>query len=362
MLGYLGEAIQADPAGGFYYQVVSGDTLSSISNRAYGVAKNWRWIFNSIWNKANYFDKYGKDENQLHKVGSPKAYPVLWIPPAEGVEPNLGPGESAPVSPPADDQGNGKLIPGPPGPAGPPGPVGPIGPEGPAGPVGPAGPAGPLGPAGPAGPAGAIDSKAIEKAINSYFQKNPVEGGIQGPEGAPGPAGPAGPVGPAGPEGPAGPAGPAGPQGPQGIPGPPGDMPIDKMTEMIRGIVIEYLKQNPPQAGITPADIAQAVAEYFDANPVEGGVVGPAGPAGPAGPPGPAGPVGPAGPPGLPGVAAEGMSQEEIIDLIQKSAGGLSREEVIDLINEHAVTGPTSPEKSLTPWLIAAILTSAVGM
>ena len=359
MLGYLGEAIQADPAGGFYYQVVSGDTLSSISNRAYGVGKNWRWIFNSLWNKANYFDKYGKDENQLHKVGSPKAYPVLWIPPAEGVEPNLGPGESAPVSPPADDQGNGKLIPGPPGPRGE------VGPPGPRGEVGPPGPRGEVGPVGPPGDPGAIDSKAIEKAIASYFSKNPVEGGIQGPPGPRGEVGPVGPrgeVGPVGPRGEVGPVGPRGEVGPVGPPGPPGDMPIDKMTEMIRGIVIEYLNQNPPQAGITPADIAQAVAEYFDANPVEGGIQGPPGPRGEVGPPGPRGEVGPAGPPGLPGVAAEGMSQEEIIDLIQKSAGGLSREDVIDLINEHAVTGPSSPEKSLTPWLIAAILTSAVGM
>lgn len=211
------DQIVSTPKPGLWYQIKKGETWWGTAKKAYGSSdlKKGLLLMNaSTWNDHISRKKkgweaykvaglqatpdYDSSANPRAKVLSGNEYPVAWIPPLTGEEPeDLGFGEGPSVPTPVPGQG-------PPGPAGPPGPTGPVGPPGPTGPVGPPGPTGPAGKGagspvpGPAGPAGPI-----------------------GPVGPPGPAGKSiiGPPGPTGPIGPPGPTGPAGPPGPTGATG-----------------------------------------------------------------------------------------------------------------------------------------------
>jgi len=215
--------IAKTPTQGKWYRIVKGDTYWAISKTAYGadnVKKGLYAMNDSPWN--SYIDKSTKGWESYKVAGlqatpdysatkprAPKGsghdYPLVWIPPINGGEP--------------DDVYPDIPVVGPPGPAGPPGPSGPAGPSGPPGQVGARGPAGPpgtpgmIGPPGPVGPPGPMGPPGVGQ-------------GIPGPAGPPGPAGQIGPRGPAGLIGPPGPVGPPGPMGPpgagQGVPGPAG--------------------------------------------------------------------------------------------------------------------------------------------
>lgn len=207
------------------------------------------------------FDPKYDPNDPLSSYNSGNAYPVVWIPPANGQDPeqffNWSPG-MGPAGPPGSPGSPGQ--PGAPGESGTSGPPGPIGPPGPAGQMGPMGPQGEPGPAG----AGAGDS-------------------VPGPMGPPGPAGQMGPMGPAGSgagdpvPGPMGPQGEPGQIGPQGEPGQIGPMgPAGSGGE---GGVMD------------PALIDAAVLAYFQSHPPQ---------------PGPAGPMGPAGKTGAKGASGSG--------------------------------------------------------
>jgi len=219
--GYVSQT----PAQGKWYRLKRGDNYWTISRDAYGrenVRKGLMLMNDSPWNgyidkKRTGWEAYGVDGLQatpdysLTQARAPKgsgnAYPIVWIPPVSGGDPDD-------VIDIPDDGDTGTV-----GPPGPPGPAGPMGPRGPAGAQGPKGEMGPQGARGPIGPQGPPGSG---------------EGGdpIPGPMGPMGPMGPAGPMGPMGPVGPVGPPGeggqsipgPAGPVGPPGAPGPPGPM------------------------------------------------------------------------------------------------------------------------------------------
>jgi len=216
------------------------ETYYGIAKRAYGadnIKKNLLMMNASTWNDhidrknkgwTSYKVKglqstpdYDSSNNPRAKVLTGHEYPVVWIPPLDGKEPEeVGYSDPITVPTPVPVPTPGEPIPGPPGPTGPAGPKGPageVGPQGIPGPPGPTGakgstgakgvpgPPGPTGPAGPQGPPGAGAGTAVP-----------------GPPGPTGPKGAIGPIGPIGPPGITGPPGPAGPIGPQGIPGPPG--------------------------------------------------------------------------------------------------------------------------------------------
>lgn len=215
------------PVQGKWYRVKKGDTYWAISKAAYGrdnVRSGLMLLNNSAWN--SYIDKARKGW-EAYKVdglqatreysgstprspkGSGTAYPLVWIPPAGGGEPDedtadpvVGP--PGPMGPAGPRGGTGR-----PGAIGPPGAGGPPGPRGEAGRGGPPGSIGPMGPPGPGGGSGDIIP------------------GPPGPPGARGRFGPPGPMGPVGPPGPGGEGGssipgPPGPSGPRGLIGPPG--------------------------------------------------------------------------------------------------------------------------------------------
>lgn len=236
------QRIAANPTAGRWYQVKQGDNPWKISKAAYGGdnVKHGLYLMNdSMWNSyivkgPTGWEAYRIDGLQLNPKynsatprspkGSGTDYPLLWIPPIEGGEPeDVFPIQpiTGPIGPPGPAGPPGAIGPrGPAGPAGPvgppgagagqavPGPAGPRGPSGAIGPPGPVGPTGPRGPAGPAGPPGAGAGQAVPGPAG------PV--GPRGPAGAIGPAGPRGLIGPAGPPGSIGPAGPPGPAGPAG--------------------------------------------------------------------------------------------------------------------------------------------------
>lgn len=208
------DQIVATPTPGLWYQIKKGETWWGTAKKAYGstnLKKGLLLMNKSSWNdhisrKKKGWEAYGtkglqatpdyaSSSNPRAKVLSGNEYPVAWIPPLTGEEPeDLGFGGGPGIPTPVPGQG-------PPGPTGPAGPKGPPGPTGPMGPKGPPGPTGPIGPPGPAGKgAGAT---------------------IPGPPGPPGPVGPVGKsiVGPQGPAGPPGPTGPVGPPGPTGAAG-----------------------------------------------------------------------------------------------------------------------------------------------
>lgn len=235
--------ISATPEQGKWYRIKAGQTYWGVSKKAYGAANVKPGLFlmnDSVWN--SYIDKkrrgweaYNRDGLQStpdysatqHRApkGSGNSYPLVWIPPSNGDEPED-------VYPPIDDpivitdptQGPpGPMGPrgpiGPPGQIGPPGSMGPIGPPGTMGPPGSRGDIGPMGPAGPRGPIGPPGQGA----------GTPV----------PGPPGPIGPIGPPGQMGPPGAVGPAGPPGTGG-----GDMTSDEVWAAL----VEYATDNPAEA------------------------------------------------------------------------------------------------------------------
>jgi len=231
--------IVAYPKPGTFYRFGTykeDETYFGIAKRAYGAdaAKKGLLTMNaSTWNdhinrKTKGWESYkvkglqstpdyDSTNNPRAKVLSGHEYPVVWIPPLTGEEPEDA-GYSDPITVPTPiptpTPTPGEPIPGPPGPQGPqgipgpPGPTGPAGAKGGFGPQGPQGIPGPPGPQGPQGPAGPAGSGAGAS--------------IPGPPGPIGPMGPSGAIGPAGPPGSIGPMGPAGPQGPAGPPGPAG--------------------------------------------------------------------------------------------------------------------------------------------
>ena len=234
--------ILADPEPGHFYRIKKGENWWGVSKTAYGkesVKTGLYAINSSTWN--DHIDRqttgweaykiqglqatpdYSETEPHAPKF-SGHSYPVAWIPPLTGEEPEQMGFYKPPVTvitpSPSPSPSPSKTIigpPGPPGPIGPPGPPGvpgtttmgppgPIGPPGPPGvpgtatmgPPGPPGPPGPMGPPGPPGTPGTGSGKAI-----------------MGPMGPPGPPGPPGAPGMAT----MGPMGPPGPPGPPGSPG-----------------------------------------------------------------------------------------------------------------------------------------------
>ena len=185
--------IVSTPKPGLWYQIKKGETWWGVAKKAYGstdLKKGLLLMNKSSWNDHINRKKkgweaykvaglqatpdYDSSANPRAKVLSGNEYPVAWIPPLTGEEPeDLGFGAGPTIPTPVPGQG-------------PPGPIGPPGPKGATGPVGPPGPAGKGSGTSIPGPAG------------------PPGKSIVGP---PGPAGPAGPVGPPGPAGPIGPSG-----------------------------------------------------------------------------------------------------------------------------------------------------------
>ena len=224
------------PKQGAWYRIKKGETYWGISKAAYGKANVKAGLYlldDSPWNGfidqgPKGWEAYKRDGLQSTPhysqtqprgaKGSGTGYPLVWIPPQTGEDPDdlfddITPGEQGPPGPmgPAGRRG----VPGPPGSDGSSGPMGPRGVPGPPGPggagegvPGPPGPRGSLGPMGPRGVPGP-----------------PGPGGSG--EGVPGPPGPRGALGPMGPAGegvpgPPGSGGSIGPMGPAGVPGPPG--------------------------------------------------------------------------------------------------------------------------------------------
>lgn len=208
------------------------ETYYGIAKRAYGggnMKQKLLLLNNATWNnhinkKTKGWEAYGVKglqstpdydsfNNPRAKVLSGHNYPVLWIPPLTGEEPeDMGYEDPIVTTPtPIPTPIPGEPIPGPPGPQGIPGPPGPQGSQGIPGPPGSKGAQGIPGPPGPQGPPGAGAGEAIP--------------GPPGPPGATGPMGPPGLPGPPGEgiPGPMGPPGPPGPPGPSGAAGAGGD-------------------------------------------------------------------------------------------------------------------------------------------
>ncbi len=260
-MGYLGQddriiptagQITPVPVAGKWYRIKRGETWWGTAKKAYGPAPNLRigllQMNASTWNdhidrKRRGWESYNRPGLQAtpdYSVtdphapkGSGTAYPVAWVPPLTGEEPEE-------VYPPEDPI----VGPGIPGPRGPIGPIGPSGPRGTPGTIGPIGPGGSEGPPGQAtdeaimravtdwmnthpdeirgpagqtgvpgtpgaeGPPGQATDEAIMRAVTDWMNTHPDE--IRGPRGASGDMGPIGPLGPVGPVGPEGPMGPAG--------------------------------------------------------------------------------------------------------------------------------------------------------
>lgn len=263
--------ISLTPKSGSFYQLKKGDTYWQISKTAHGkanVKKGLMAMNDATWNdhisrKKKGWEAYGvkglqstpdydSTNNPRAKVLSGNEYPVVWIAPLTGEEPEEMGYEDPIVTTPVP--GPGSPIPGPVGPAGPPGAIGPAGPQGPKGDPGPppsssdisyavenyfqtnpppSGSPGSPGPKGPKGdPGPPPSSSAIQSAVNAYFEANPVAGGGMGPQG---------PIGPQGLPGPQGSPGIPGAQGPKGDPGPP------PSKAAIQSAVESWMADNPPQ-------------------------------------------------------------------------------------------------------------------
>jgi len=203
------------------------ETYFGIAKRAYGggnMKQKLLLLNNASWNdhinkKKTGWEAYNVEGLQstpdYDSYANPRAevltgndYPVLWIPPMSGEEPEDLGFEDPIVTTPTPVPG--KSIPGPPGPSGGqgiPGPPGTSGGQGIPGPPGSSGPSGPPGPQGIPGPHGKGAGSAI-----------PGPPGPMGPPGLPGSMGPPGLPGPSG-EGIPGPPGSIGPMGPSGSSG-----------------------------------------------------------------------------------------------------------------------------------------------
>lgn len=243
--------IVAYPEPGKFYKFGTykeDETYYGIAKRAYGadnVKKGLLLMNASTWNdhinrKKKGWEAYNvkglqstpdydSTNNPRAKVLSGHEYPVVWIPPLTGAEPeDSGYGDDIVTTPT-------------PVPTPTPGPAGPIGPQGPKGDPGPP-----------------PSSSDIQAAVNQYFVTNPPPSGspgAQGPKGDPGPPPSSSDVqaavnqyfvdnpvtgGGMGPQGPTGPSGPIGPQGPKGDPGPP------PSSSAIKSAVDDWLTANPP--------------------------------------------------------------------------------------------------------------------
>lgn len=182
--------ILANPRPGAWYRIKKGETWWGVSKRAYGKANVKAGLYamnDATWNNhirkgTKGWEAYKRKglqstpdysaTNPRAPHGSGNAYPVAWIPPLSGEEPEQvypQPGQ---------------------GPAGPPGQRGAVGPRGERGPIGPPGPRGAMGPPGEA------SAEAIRRAIIEQIAKNPEL--YRGKPGAMGPPGPIGPRGPGG--------------------------------------------------------------------------------------------------------------------------------------------------------------------
>lgn len=267
------------PKQGAWYRMQKDQTYWGISKKAYGKDKVKQGLLlmnaakgnDHIDKKKRGWESYGvkglqstpdyDENNPRAPVLSGHAYPVVWIPPLSGDEPeDIYPPEpvmTSPVEPspsvgprgPAGPQGP----PGEPGDRGPRGEIGPIGPRGERGEPGAAGPRGvpgQVGPQGPKGDPGQATEDAILRAVRDYIDNNPDKvRGPAGPPGSPGSSGPRGLPGELGPIGPIGPIGPPGEIGPPGPPGPPGQI-------------------GPMGPSLTDEQIKDAVKDYLDANPI----------------------------------------------------------------------------------------------
>jgi len=143
------DQIVATPTQGLWYQIKKGETWWGVAKKAYGsdnLKKGLLLMNASTWN--DHIDRktkgweaykvkglqatpdYDSTANPRAKVLTGTEYPVAWIPPLTGEEPEdmgFAPSPDIPTPVPTTP---GKQIPGPPGPAGPPGPSGPVGPSG----------------------------------------------------------------------------------------------------------------------------------------------------------------------------------------------------------------------------------------
>ena len=252
------DEIKDYPTPGYWYRFGTynpDETYYGISKRAYGADNVRTGLFllnDATWNshidkKKRNWESYGVEGLQstpdYDSYNNPRAlvltghdYPVLWVPPMSGDEPeDIGftDPEPAPILvPPVEPP---KPQPKPPSAPGIPGPQGPAGP---AGPAGPRGARGERGPAGPKGDPGEASNEAIRLAVIKWMNEHKNE--LKGPPGKAGKRGPAGPrgaagkrgatgpkgeqgkpglIGPMGPTGPVGPAGKRGERGSQGDPG-----------------------------------------------------------------------------------------------------------------------------------------------
>lgn len=192
------------PTPGYWYQIKKGETWYGVAKRAYGAAdlKRGLLLMNAAeWNdhisrKKKGWEAYNVaglqatpdyDRDKPHAgVGSGHDYPVAWIPPLTGEEPE----DIVDTDSNSSSSSSTEYIVGPAGPQGERGPAGPTGPTGPQGARGPVGPVGPVGPAGPS-----INDQAILDAVSAYMSSHPSAAGERGPIGPMGPSGPAGPPG-----------------------------------------------------------------------------------------------------------------------------------------------------------------------
>ncbi len=256
-LGFLDPAksqIALMPTAGMWYQVKTGDTFWAISKAAYGkpnVKKGLYLLNDAPWNGYIHKARKGWEAYKIDGLqatpdytaykrnpkGSGKSYPLIWIPPITGGNPDdvwppdtegqIGPpGPRGKVGPPGIEGARGEL--GPIGPPGAPGELGPIGPIGPPGEGDGAGLPGPPGPRGKIGPPGKAGSP-----------------GVIGPPGIIGPPGPAGEgIGIPGPPGAIGPSGPRGLIGPPGPAGEGGDL-LDYDPQKVWQALIFYAREHP---------------------------------------------------------------------------------------------------------------------
>jgi hypothetical protein len=225
------------PTPGAWYRIKKGETWWGVSKTAYGkanVKKGLLTMNKSSWN--DHIDRKTKDweaykvkglqatpdysaTNPHAPVGSGNAYPVAWIPPLTGEEPEQmgyqpsGPTTPTPVTKPPSSTTT--YIPGPKGDPGPPGPPGDPGPP--------------------------PSSSAIQSAVNQYFQANPPPGGIPGPPGDPGPPPSSSAIQSA-----VNQYFQANPP-PGGVPGPPGQPGPPPSSGEIKSAVDQWMSANPPK-------------------------------------------------------------------------------------------------------------------
>ena len=181
------------PKAGNWYQIKKGDTYWQVSKVAYGkpAVKTGLFLMNdSTWNgyiekKTNGWESYkvkGLQATPHYNSNAPRSpygsgndYPIVWIPPMSGEEPeDIYTAPITTITPSVPGIG-------PPGPPGKQGLIGPPGPPGKQGLIGPPGPPGQsiVGPPGPPGPPGSAGSSLppspnqILEAVKKWAEQNP---------------------------------------------------------------------------------------------------------------------------------------------------------------------------------------------